>query len=68
MTVTKEVKIAVLKEVQNSMLAQFKFAKSVETNATCDDRLKIESAKSTLQQLHEDLDKIIKWITAYEKD
>lgn len=61
MEVTKQQKIAILKEIQNDLLAQFKFAKSVETKSTCQERLKIESSKTNLQKLHADVDMLLKF-------
>lgn len=61
MEITKEQKIAVLKSIQNDLLAQFAFAKSVETKSTCQERLKIESSKTNLQKLHADCDMLLKF-------
>ena len=61
MEIIKEQKIAVLKSIQDDLLAQFKFAKSTETNVVAGERLKIEAAKSNLERMHSDLDRLIKW-------
>lgn len=61
MLITKEQKIEVLKSIQNDLLNQFKFAKSKETSVVAGERLKIEAAKSNLERLHADCDKLIKW-------
>ena len=68
MLITKELKIAVLKSVQDDLLSTFKLAKSTETNAIADDRLKIEKVKENLQQLHENVDRLIKWYVNFKKD
>jgi hypothetical protein len=68
MLITKEQKIAVLKSVQDDLLSTFKLAKSTETNAIADDRLKIEKVKENLQQLHENVDRLIKWYVNFKKD
>lgn len=61
MEITKEQKIAVLKSIQNDLLSQFRFAKSVETKASCQERLKIEASKTNLQKLHADVDMLLKF-------
>ncbi len=61
MLISKEQKIAVLKSIQNDLLDQFKFAKSRETQLIAADRLKIEAAKTNLEKLHADCDKLLKW-------
>ena len=61
MFITKEQKISVLKQIQADLLSKYELAKSVETRATCAERLKIEAAKDNLQKLHADCDMLLKF-------